>query len=550
MRPLLTVAREFVLVGDGPGPSAEVPRIDDPRFSLAAARKSVTMRRTWLDTFDWRLFRAGLTLELLVGRGTSELVLTGRDGELVATELTGAPGTGRAANGRAASNGHQSATGSAPLAERRLRWPSLIDDLPVGPLRERLAPVVGVRALLPVTSATSVRHELRALNSDDKTVAVLAVDQMSVSSPRHGQPPARLTVIPLRGYQAQATKLADLLEQSQGVALAAQSQFEAALAAAGRRPGDYTSKIDVQLSADMPVVLALAIVLQRLHGAIEANLSGTINDIDTEFLHDLRVAVRRTRSVLKTAQAALPASFIARYRPEFKWLGDLTTPTRDLDVYLLGYPSMAAKLVAATPHDLTPFRLHLEQQRAVAHRQLARGLRSVRFRSLANSWRHDLEQLAASPGRKPAIGPFASRLTGKKHRQVLAAGSAIGPTSPPQDLHDLRKRCKELRYLLEVFASLHDPAEQWRAVNELKSLQDCLGEFQDTEVQITELRTFATQMMAARSAPAETLLAMGEIASALAVRQGKARTEFSGRFAEFASPRGRSRIDALTRAAA
>src|SRR6516225_8297657 len=98
MRPLLSVVREFVLVGDRPGPNGDVPAIDDPRFSMAAARKSATMRRTWLDTFDWRLFRAGLTLELLVGRGTSELVLTGRDGELVATELTASPNTARAAS--------------------------------------------------------------------------------------------------------------------------------------------------------------------------------------------------------------------------------------------------------------------------------------------------------------------------------------------------------------------------------------------------------------------------------------------------------------------
>jgi CHAD domain-containing protein len=531
MRPLLTTVREFILVGDERGPQADVPRIDDPRFSMTAGRKSPTLSRTWLDTFDWRLFRAGLTLELLSERGTSELVLTGRDGELVATELT---------------------TSSSSLPARsgqRIRWPSLIEDLPVGPLRERLAPVVGVRALLPVTKATSVRHELRALNSDEKTVAVLTVDQMSIASPQHGQPPARVTVIPLRGYQAQASKLADLLENSEGVAPATQSPFEAALAAAGRRPGDYTSKIDVQLSEEMPVVLALATVLQRLFSAVEVNLSGTIGDIDTEFLHDLRVAVRRTRSVLKTAQSVLPASFIAHYRPEFKWLGDLTTPTRDLDVYLLGYPSMAARLVAATPHELTPFRLHLEQQRAVAYRQLARGLRSARFRSLASSWRHDLDNLLASPGRKPVTGPFAGRRTGKKHQQVLTAGSVIGPTSPPQSLHDLRKQCKELRYLLEVFASLHDPAEQWRAVNELKSLQDCLGEFQDTEVQITELRAFATQMMAAGSAPAETLLAMGEIAATLAVRQGKARAEFAGRFAEFASPRGQARVGALAESA-
>jgi CHAD domain-containing protein len=532
---LLSALREFVLVGEAQEPGNGLPRLDDSRFGVASAHKSRTVRRTWLDTFDWRLFRAGLTLELLVGRGTAELVLTGRDGELVATEATG-PGN---------SNG-----------SRPLRWPGRLDQLPAGPLREHLAPVVGVRALLPVAKATSVLTELRAVNTDEKTIAVLAVDRMNVTQPRqqrqsqqrHAQPHLRVAVIPLRGYQAQASKVADLLERAPGVAPAVQSAFEAAMAGAGCKPGAYTGKIDVRLAGTMPAALALATVLGSLFDTVEANLAGTIADIDTEFLHDLRVAVRRTRSVLKTAKAVLP-ELAGRYRTEFKWLGDLTTPTRDLDVYLLGYPSMAARLVASTGPELEPFGRYLERQRASAYRQLARGLRSARFTSLASRWRHDLDQIVSAPPRRPMTAPFAARRIARAHRLVLDSGAAIDATSPPQALHDLRKLCKELRYLLEVFASLHDPAQQWRAVNELKSLQDCLGEFQDTDVQIAELRTFAAAMMADRSAPATTLLAMGEIAAGLAVRQAKARAEFAGRFADFASPRGRARIGALAKSA-
>ena len=528
---MLSVLREFVLVGEPQEPGNNLPQIDDPRFGIATTSKSRTVRRTWLDTFDWRLFRAGLTLELLAGRGTAELVLTGRDGELVATEPTG---TGN---------------GSRPI-----RWPSRLDQLPPGPLRECLAPVVGVRALVPVTRATSVLTELRALNTDEKTIALLAVDRMSVTrsqSPgrRSQHPHARMAVIPLRGYQAQASKLADVLERAPGVAPAVQSPFEAAMAGAGRRPGDYTGKIDVELTGTMPAALALATVLGNLFDTVEVNLAGTIADIDTEFLHDLRVAVRRTRSVLKIAKAVLPASVVGKYRTEFKWLGDLTTPTRDLDVYLLDYPSMAERLVAASAPELEPFGQYLERQRASAHRQLTRGLHSARFTSLASRWRHDLDQIVSAPARKPLTSPFAARRIARAHGLVLDAGAAINTASPPQALHDLRKLGKELRYLLEVFASLHDRAVQWRAVNELKALQDCLGEFQDTDVQIGELRAFATAMMADRSAPATTLLAMGEIAASLAVRQAKARAEFAGRFADFASPRGRARIGALTTAA-
>jgi CHAD domain-containing protein len=539
---LLNAVREFVLADDVRAAHDGVLTIEDARFSIAASGKSRTVRRTWLDTFDWRLFRAGMTLELQAGRGTAQLVLTGRDGEPVAAEPSGL----RASGARA---GTASSPDGSPEVSS-LKWPCLVAELPVGPLREALAPVAGVRALLPVARATSALADLRAVNADDKTIAVVTVDHMTVTQPRRVVTPARISVGALRGYQAQAVRLADALAEAPGVTAAVHSAFDSALSAAGRRPGDYSSKIDVQLSADMPAALALTTVLLRLFDTAQANVAGTIRDLDIEFLHDLRIAVRRTRSVLKLAGKALPDSVVGRYRPEFKWLGDLTTPTRDLDVYLLGYDSMARTLVAATEAELHPFHEHLARQRSASQHQLARGLRSAHFTSLAGQWRGDLEQIGRSPARRPATGVFAARRIARAHQRVLSWGVAIDQNSRPEALHELRKRCKELRYMLEVFASLHDPAEQWRAVNELKALQDCLGEFQDTEVQQTELRDFAAAMMAERSAPADTLLAMGEIAAALAVRQRAARGEFAGRFAEFSSPRGQARIEVLTEAAA
>lgn len=532
---------EFVLdnevypIGDG------LPELSGQRYRLAARGTSRTVRRIWLDTFDWRLFRAGLTLEQITAPGRSELVLTGRDGEPLSVET----GDAEAPAAPAAGPGED-----ARPSVRSLRWPALADSLPAGPLREQVAKVTGIRALLAVVGATSTLTERRALNADDKTVAWLTVDQMTLTQPRRASVLGRLSVTPLRGYQPQAARLADLIEGQPGVSTASQTAFEAALQAAGRRPGDYTSKIDAALSADMPAALAVATVLAGLAKTMQANVPDTIRDTDTEFLHDLRIAVRRTRSVLKLAGSVLPGRLTGTYRPEFKWLGDLTTPTRDLDVYLLGYGKMAAGLIAAAEPELRPFHDYLRSQRAGAQRQLARGLRSARYRTLAARWQDDLAEVAGSPRRRPAAGPFAADRIGRAHERVLQLGTAIGPSSPATDLHELRKRCKELRYLLEVFASLHDPALHWRAVNELKALQDCLGEFQDTEVQQDELRGFAAQMVAGRAAPAETLLAMGEIAAGLATRQRSARAEFAGRFADFASPRNRARIAALTGARA
>ncbi len=532
--------REFVLdvlAPDAGSPGDEISRIDDPRFSIVAGARPRSVRRTWLDTFDWRLFRAGLTLELVADRGAAELVLTGRDGGLVAIEHAG--------RGRRADASPPDATGPV----KPIKWPCKADALPLGPLREHIAPVIGVRALLPVARAVSAVSQRRALNADDKTIAFVTIDEMTPAGPRPARTRPRIAVTPLRGYQAHASKLADLIAAAPGVAPSTTSAFETAVAATGRRPGDYTSKIDVQLAGTTPATLALATILSALFDTLEANVAGTVRDIDTEFLHDLRVAVRRTRSVLKIGRSVLPASLLARYRPEFKWLGDLTTPTRDLDVYLLGFDAMSRQLVSATTADLLPFHDHLCAQRDLAYRQLVKGLRSARFADLSRAWRRDLDGLAAAPRLRPAIDRFAARRIARAHQKVLACGAAIDAAAPPQALHELRKRCKELRYALEVFASMYPPAQHWRAVAELKVLQDCLGAFQDTEVQRGELRTFAAQMMAARTAPAETLLAMGEIAATLAGKQRASRGEFAARFAEFASPRGQARIDALTGAA-
>ena len=127
----------------------------------------------------------------------------------------------------------------------------------------------------------------------------------------------------------------------------------------------------------------------------------------------------------------------------------------------------------------------------------------------------------------------------------MAQGAAITADSPPESLHDLRKRAKELRYLLEFFAPLHDPVAYRKVVGDLKSLQDCLGDFQDSQVQREEIHALADAMLAERAAPAATLLAMGEIAAKLTLSQAEARADFARRFARFAGPAGQERIGVL-----
>jgi CHAD domain-containing protein len=489
-----------------------------PRFTLGPAGRPQTVRRTWLDTFDWRLHRAGLTLEYVTGPRPAELVLSTAAGDLV----------------------------SQPAG--RLTWPALAEDLPPGPVTAVIAPLAGIRALLAAARATSAVQDLRVLNVDAKTVAWIRADRTTVNHPAAAELPARLQVTAVRGYQLQAQQIGEVLAAAAGLNGHPGRPLDAALAAAGQRAEGYSNKISVQLSPDMAARAALQAVLLQLLDTLEANVPGTIRDIDTEFLHDLRVSVRRTRSVLKLAGDALPASLTARFRAEFKWLGDLTTPTRDLDVYLLNYDEMAGALVSAAPAELEPFHAHLARRHVIEQRSLTRGLRSARFSRLACEWRAALTGLTV-PRIGERAGDLAARRLRRAHRQVLRQGQPISADSPAEQLHDLRKRCKELRYLLEIFASLFDQQAYQRALKDLKGLQDCLGEFQDRQVQQDELREFAGQMMAGREVPATALLAMGELAGGIGRAQRRARDEFAERFGEFASPASDHRFRDLTESA-
>ena len=502
-------------------------------------------RATWLDTFDWRLHKAGLTLRYVPGRGGSELRL--------------AP----------AGTVTDPAAGDVELTQPVTGWPASrphpMASLASGPVSARLAGLIAPRALVPVAATSTATTVYRLLNSDRKTVARLLVARPRLTGLAQPVPlPPRLRVAEVRGYQAQARRATRLVAAVPGVKPAAGTLFADALRALGRRPGDYSNKVDAPITAGMPAAAAAAAILLRLLDTTDANLPGVLADTDTEFLHDLRVSVRRTRSGLKLFGDVLGLTDekLAHFAAEFKWVGDLTTPTRDLDVHLLGFEDTARGLAAAKPDDLEPFRCYLEQRRRREFRTLGRGLRSPRYTALTSDWRATLTAVEQEHGGPRATSPrsgypgqaaagtaglLAAERTRAAFVRVARRGAAITPDSPAEALHDLRKRCKELRYALEFFAPLHDPAASAKVVGDLKRLQDCLGEFQDTEIQIAEIRALAAAMLAAGEAPAVTLLAMGEITAGLAARQRAARADFERRFAAFGGIDGQRRMSELLR---
>jgi CHAD domain-containing protein len=289
---------------------------------------------------------------------------------------------------------------------------------------------------------------------------------------------------------------------------------------------------------------AAAAVLEDLLVAIEDNYAGAIDGRDPEALHDFRVALRRSRAVQRELKAAFPKAQLAGFRSEFRWLQRATSDARDMDVYVHGFDSLRELVPPASRADLQPLLALLIERRRRARCEMEEALRSPRAIRLLAEWGALLQATAESPGHdgpegSRPIGELAGARIRKLYRRMVRMGRPIGPSSPPESYHELRKQGKELRYMLELFGAPLYPSDVVKPmIKTLKALQDVLGHHQDRHVQVGLLRSLEEQLgdePAARAA-VRTLIA------SLHEDERGARARFAERCDRFASPEQRKRV--------
>jgi len=280
---------------------------------------------------------------------------------------------------------------------------------------------------------------------------------------------------------------------------------------------------------------ALGAVLQALLATIRANEAGTREARDPEYLHDFRVAVRRTRAALGQMKGVFPGAETRHFRTEFAWLGQASGETRDLDVHLLHFDDLQASLPAPLRPPLEPLREILQTRQRQAHRALVALLDGARYRQLLDHWAAFLAALPTpDPHPRNAARPIlvvAHERTWRAYRRVVKEGRALGPDAPDEDFHELRKSCKKLRYLLEFFQSLF-PGEIKHLIKHLKDLQENLGAHQDQVVQTAFLGELADQWQTGGGA-ADTLGAIDALVTDLIRQQQASRAAFAARFETF-----------------
>jgi CHAD domain-containing protein len=420
------------------------------------------------------------------------------------------------------------------------------NELDAGPLRDAIAPVCEVRVLMRTARVRSDRRVTPVLDEEGKTVARLVTEHAAVvdGSGASALRP-RLRLVGVRGYDKELGRVRGVLEDQLELTTAPEPLEDEAVIRTSGAPA-FATDSDVELTPDMPADRAAQALSLRLLAVIEANVPGTLADLDTEFLHDLRVSVRRTRSLQRELKKVFPPDELKRFRADFKWIQQVTGPTRDLDVYLLEFDEFAATVPEAQRADLDRLRDLLADHRTAERRAMEAALRSERMTSTLRDWEALLKRLPTEvvddrPFGVMPISEVAARRIDKVYRQMVKMGKAIDDDSPHSDLHELRKKGKELRYLLEFFSPLFSKRVTKPMVRTLKALQDTLGRFQDREVQVAMIREAASEV-GPREGGSQALMAMGVLVERLEEQQDAARAEFHDRFEAFSSSEQRALV--------
>jgi CHAD domain-containing protein len=507
-------ATTFLIAGHEAG--TVVASLTERGFVFGPSRAVTT---TLLDTFDGRLHRAGLKLELHESSGL-ELVLSGEE--------------------------------TVPAHLAVATPPRVADDLPPGPFRIRLAALTDVRALLPRIRVSAETTGAAWRDSTGKVVATAELREHVgvIDLPGVGCPESTIEIHEVTGYTKRARRSVEVLH-GLGLSLCETDTLSQCATAAHVDLAGFTATATVPLDPATPAVDGIRAVLANLAGAITANWQGTIHQSDPEFLHDLRIAVRRTRTVLAGGKAVLPATVRDPASDGFAWLGGFTGPARDLDVYLIEWDRYTERLGAEVVSSLVPVRALLERRRADAHVELERALRSQRAADLIRTLTTWLDE--PLDGERPELraerplGRLVATRIARAHAVLIERGRMIDCDSPADQVHDFRKDAKRLRYLVECFGSLLPDASRKRFMKRLKALQDNLGEHQDAVVHVTMLRAIARELSEAGASP-DAMIAIGQLIERLDQQRNAARAEFAERFAGFDTPSTQGFLEAMLKA--
>jgi CHAD domain-containing protein len=254
-------------------------------------------------------------------------------------------------------------------------------------------------------------------------------------------------------------------------------------------------------SPDAPVIYASKLDLPKQSTTREAfleiaasvashwfgNDAGARHSLDVDRVHQLRVAQRRLKTLLKLFPEYVDEAWNETVAPDLKWFGDLLADARDWDVFTdtaltafaaadAGGPSWQNAIDAANT------------KRLAAREKLGEALRSKRYLLLSLAFVEWLGRLDARPEDEPVpLMDYAKTHVRKLYRKIARVPNLATLDVPSR--HRVRIHAKRLRYALEFLRSLTTQRTHSSIAKRLGRLQTVLGEGNDAAVAAERLAT-------------------------------------------------------------
>ncbi|MFI4909989.1 MAG: CHAD domain-containing protein [Steroidobacterales bacterium] len=459
---------------------------------------SQQLRDRYLDTEDWRVFRAGFALRLREKGAEAEATLkslrSARDDVADRRELTEA------------------------LPESR---PQALAHAS-GPVGSRVCDVAGVKPLRTLFEVRTARQRF-AVRTGNPAVDVgeVALDEARFSRGKGRRRPMLLTRVELEVIgpdSAPLERLAQQLRSECSLCPATENKFAVGLRSASLAPPRVAGP-DREPAPPPAVIHAstragdfAAEVLRRLVLEWQANEPPARLGEGPEALHKLRVTARRMQTVLNLFRSCLPAG-LRRSQPTLKGLLDALGVVRDADIRLEAANSFRRGLPEGDRAGLDPLLQHLQSERTRARTIMLRALDAKRTRDWLDTLpdqltRAPLPTASVSARNAPALAVVPD-LIDQRYRKLRKSARRLTRKSSIPEFHQVRVRAKKLRYALEVIAPTYGkPAEKMLAA--LHKLQSKLGTQHDADVISRYLTQLASRPPASFSAP--TFFMMGRMA--------------------------------------
>jgi inorganic triphosphatase YgiF len=392
--------------------------------------------------------------------------------------------------------------GHSPFGRGEREWPierdepdlSLVADTPAGAALAECGPV----ALGPAF-VTDVRRARRYLLPEAGTVVEAVLDEGTISAGSAQEGFQELELELKAGRPGQLYSFALGLNGAVPLALSVASKSERGRRlATGAAPGARKAE-----PLDLPRGIGVAEGFRRIIGAALAHLLANHAAAaagEADGVHQMRIAVRRLRSAIALFRPHLEAPAAGRLDAELQRLGRVLGEARDWDVF-------CDEVLPAAERDTPETRPHLLEgpasaERAEAYRRLADELKGPAFTSLVLGlavWveeRSDGTPVLGDGHSRGRLVELAPELLGRGVRKALRRGRRIRRRSG-EELHDLRKSLKKLRYSVEFLSGLCGRKRTRAYLQACKDLQERLGAINDAA--LAERMTGRLAAVAARS---------------------------------------------------